>query len=95
VLLEIRDVPWSCVALGTLVFSLNPTDGGRRDGGLGCDLLAGPVLAAQSLDLLDDLLWRWLAQPMRPRAAVFKSCRTFDTVPGKPFTDVSRADVYG
>jgi hypothetical protein len=52
-------------------------------------------LAAQSLDLLDDLLWRWLAQPMRPRAAVFKSCQTFDAVPGKPFADSPRADAYG
>ena len=39
----------------------NPADGGRRDAGLGRDLLAGPALAAQSRDLLDDLPWRWPA----------------------------------
>ena len=39
----------------------NPTNGGGRDAGLGRDLLAGPALAAQALDPLDDLLWRRLA----------------------------------
>jgi hypothetical protein len=36
----------------------NPTDSGQRDAGHGRDLLAGPALAAQSLDLVNDLLWR-------------------------------------
>ena len=39
----------------------NPTNGGRRDAGLDRDLLAGPALAAQALDLFDDLLRRRLA----------------------------------
>jgi hypothetical protein len=39
----------------------NPTDSGRRDAGLGRDLLAGQALAAQSLDLLNDLQRRRLA----------------------------------
>jgi hypothetical protein len=39
----------------------NPTDGGRRDASLGRDLLAGQALAAQSLDLLNDLQRRRLA----------------------------------
>jgi hypothetical protein len=39
----------------------NPADRGRRDAGVGRDLLAGPALAPQALDLLDDLLRRRLA----------------------------------
>src|SRR5262249_9734894 len=45
----------------------NAADGGGRDSGLGGDLLAGPTLAAQPLDLLDHCLRRWFAQSMRPR----------------------------
>jgi hypothetical protein len=39
----------------------NQTDSGRRDAGLGRDLLVGQALAAQSLDLLNDLQRRKLA----------------------------------
>ncbi len=39
----------------------NPADRGRRDAGVGRALLAGPALAAQALDLFDDLLRRRLA----------------------------------
>ena len=44
----------------------NAADGGRRDAGLGGDLLARPALAAQRFDLLDNRLGRRPAQPMRP-----------------------------
>ena len=42
-------------------------DGCRRDAEFGGDLLAGPTLAAQGLDLLDNGCRGWLAQTVRPR----------------------------
>jgi hypothetical protein len=45
----------------------NAADGRRRDAELGGDLLAGPTLAAQDLDLLDNRCQGRLPQPMRPR----------------------------
>ena len=64
--------------------SQDAADGGRRDAGLGRDLLAGQALAAQRFDLLDDLLRRRLVQPVRPRAAVLKSGQTLRADTGQP-----------
>jgi hypothetical protein len=45
----------------------NTADGGWRYAGLGGDLLAGPTLAAQPFDLLDNDLGCRPVQPMRAR----------------------------
>ena len=50
-------------------------DGGRRDADLGGDLLAGPALAAQGFDLLDDRRRRRPVQAMRPRRAILQALR--------------------
>ena len=56
---------------GTELVQAEPTkdaaDGRWRYAGLGGDLLAGPALAAQPFDLLDNSGRRWPTQTVRPR----------------------------
>ena len=46
----------------------NPADRGRRDAGVGRDLLAVQRWRRRRSIFLDDLPRRWLAEPMRTRA---------------------------
>src|SRR5260370_34820279 len=68
---------------------------GSRDADLGGDLLAGHPLAAQAFDAFDDFRWRWLAQPVRPRAAVLQAGQAFLVEALDPLLHGARANAYG
>src|SRR6266852_6612791 len=55
----------------------NTAHGGGRDAGLGGDLLAGPALAAQAFNTVDDGLRCRLIQTMRPRVAILQAGKAF------------------
>ena len=55
-----------------------------RDAGLGGDLLAGPAVAAQPLDLIDHGLGRRLPKPMRPGGAILQSRQSFAAISINP-----------
>jgi hypothetical protein len=68
---------------------------GGRDPHFGGDLLAGHALAAQAFNPIDHRLWRRLAQPMGPRAAVLQAGRAFLSEAVDPFASRARANAYG
>jgi hypothetical protein len=70
-------------------------DSGGRDAGLGSDLLAGPALTAQPLDLLDNRLRRRPVQPMRPGWAVLQPRQSFEAIAINPFANGPQADARG
>ena len=73
----------------------NAADGRWRDAQLGCDLLAGVALAAETLDLGDDRLRRRPMQPMGPRTAIAQSSQALAAISGNPFANGPRADACG
>ena len=68
----------------------NAADGGRRDAHFGGDLLAGPALTAQPLNLRHCLRRRRLAKPAGSRRAVLQTFRALCLVARDPLAH--RAD---
>jgi hypothetical protein len=70
-------------------------DAGRRNACFGGDLLAGPALAPQLGNAIDDRFGERTIQPMRPRAAIRQTSQTLLAIALEPFAHGPRADAYG